>query len=146
MKQARNLKIKWPQLDSNPQPLTSSTTTQQFSQTDQMIELCCECLSVWYIWLYVFVMSRTCFRVIPHSIIACLNVKEIIAWSRREIKGLSDCNWTQIHERLGNKRTLTYLAKLSKWLSCVVSTYLHGSVDCMFLSRHVRVSERIHTL
>ena len=32
------------------------------------------------------------------------------------------------------------------WLSCVVSTYLYGAFDCMFLSCHVRVSEWIHTL
>ena len=35
-----------------------------------MIELCCEYLSVRGIWLYVFVMSHTRFRVTPHSIIS----------------------------------------------------------------------------
>ena len=68
-KQARNLKFKWLQLDSNPQPLSSSTNTQPFSQTGQMIELCCEYLSVRCIWLYVLIMSRTRFRVNPHSIV-----------------------------------------------------------------------------
>ena len=33
-----------------------------------MIELCCEYLSVRCIWLYVLIMSRTRFRVNPHSI------------------------------------------------------------------------------
>ena len=32
-----------------------------------------------------------------------------------------------------------------KLLSCVVSTYLYGAFDCMFLSCHARVSERNHT-
>ena len=44
-----------------------------------------------------------------------------------------DCNGTRTH-----------LAKLPKSLSCVVSTYLHGAFDCMFLSRHVHVSEWIN--
>ena len=30
--------------------------------------------------------------------------------------------------------------KLAKWLGCVLSTYLYGAFDCMFLSFHVRVS------
>ena len=38
------------------------------------------------------------------------------------------------------------IAKLSKWLSCVVSTYLYDALDCMFLSCHVRILEWIHTL
>ena len=38
------------------------------------------------------------------------------------------------------------MAKLAKWFSCVVSTYLHGTFDCMFLSFHVRVWKWIRTL
>ena len=76
----------------------------------------------------------------------CLNVKELLARSRREIWSLSDCNWTRTHNHLVHKRTLNYLAKLAKWLSCVVSTYLYGAFNCMFLSCRVRVSEWIHTL
>ena len=34
------------QRDSNPQPLSSQTNTQPCGQTGQMIELCCEYLSV----------------------------------------------------------------------------------------------------
>ena len=37
----------------------------------------------------------------------------------------------------GAKSGLDYLAKLGKWLSCVVSTYLYGAFDCMYLSCHV---------
>ena len=44
---------------------------QPFGQTDQMTQLSCEYLSVRCIWLNVLVMSRTRFRVNPHSI-ACL--------------------------------------------------------------------------
>ena len=58
--------------------------------------------------------------------------------------GLSDCSWTQTYNHLVHKRTLNHLAKLAKWLSCVVSNYLYRAFDCMFLSCHVRISEWIH--
>ena len=35
-----------------------------------------------------------------------------------------------------SKQTLNYLAKLAKWWSCVVSTFLYGAFDCM-LSCHI---------
>ena len=80
------------------------------------------------------------------SLYICLNVKELLAPSRREIWSLSDCNWTRTHNHLVHKRTLNHLAKLAKWLSSVVSTYLYGAFYWMFLSCHVRLSEWIHTL
>ena len=45
---------------------------------------------------------------------------------------LSDCNETWTHNHLVRKRTLNHLAKLAKWLSSVVNTYLYGAFDCMF--------------
>ena len=45
---------------------------------------------------------------------SCLNVKELLAQSRREIRSLSDCNWTRTHNHLVHKRTLNHLAKLAK--------------------------------
>ena len=95
--------------------------TQPFSQTGQGIELCCEYLSVRFIWLYIIIMSRTSFRVYPHSIVF-LNIKELLAQSRREIWILSDCSWTRTNNHLVRKGRLNYLAKVAKWLSCVVST------------------------
>ena len=80
------------------------------------------------------------------TLTSCLNVKELLARSRREIWRWSDCNWTRTQNHLVFKRTLSHLAKLAKWSSCVLSTYLYGAFDCMFLSCHVRVSEWIHTL
>ena len=53
---------------------------------------------------------------------SCLNVKELLAWSRRKIWSLSDCNWTRTHNRLVRKRTLNHLAKLAKWLSVRLRT------------------------
>ena len=63
-----------------------------------------------------------------------------------KLKFRSDCNWTRTQNHLVLKRTLNHLAKLAKWLSCVLSTYLYGAFECMFLSCDVRVSEWIHTL
>ena len=80
------------------------------------------------------------------TIYSCLNVKELLSWSRHEIWKLSECNWTQTQNHLVLTRTLNHLVKLAKWLSCVLSTYLHSAFDCMFLSCHVRVSYWIHTL
>ena len=69
---------------------------------------------------------------------------EETTWLERQ--GLSDCNRTRTHNHLVRKRTLNHLAKLAKWLRCVVSTNLYGAFDRMFLSCHVRISECIHTL
>ena len=63
-----------------------------------------------------------------------LIVKELFAWSRHKIWRLSDCNWTRTQNHLVCKQILNHLAKLAKWLSCVLSTYLYGAFDCMFLS------------
>ena len=75
-----------------------------------------------------------------------MNVKELLARSRRHIWRLSDCNGTRTHNHLVRKGTLNHLAKLAKWLSSAVSTYLYGAFDCVFLSCHVRIWEGIHTL
>ena len=80
------------------------------------------------------------------TLYSCLNVKELLAHSRRHIWTLSDCNGTRTHNHLVRKPTLNHLAKLSKWLSCAVSTSLYGEFDCVFLSCYVRVWEWIHTL
>ena len=119
--------------------------TQPFGQTGQMIELSCEYLFLQCIWLYLIIMSITSFRVNPHSIV-CLNVKKLLAPSGHHIWSLSDSNVIRTHNHLFRKRTLNHLAKLAKWLSCVVITYLYGVFDYMLLSCHVRISEWIHAL
>ena len=78
--------------------------------------------------------------------ICSLDFKEHLSRNRRNIWSLSDCNRIWSHNHLVCKRTLTRLAKLTNWLSWVVSTYLYAAVDCMFLSCHVRVSQYIYTL
>ena len=66
-------------------------------------------------WLNVLIMSRTSFRVNPQSIV-CLNVKELLARSRRHIWSLCDSNVIRTHNHLIRKRTLNHLASLAKWL------------------------------
>ena len=75
-----------------------------------------------------------------------LNVKELLVRNRRDIWSLRNSSRIQTHNHLVCKRTPNHLAKLAKWSSCVVSTYLYGAFDCIFLSCHVRVSEWIYTL
>ena len=77
---------------------------------------------------------------------SCLNVKELLARSRRKIWRWSDCNWTRTQNHFVLKWTLNHLTKLAKWLSCVLSTYQFGAFACMFLLCHVHVWEWIHTL
>ena len=75
-----------------------------------------------------------------------LKVKELLAQNKGNIWSLNDWNGTQTHIHLARKWTLNHLAKLAKYLSCVVSTYLYGAFDCMFLLCHVSVSKRIYAL
>ena len=106
---------------------TLSDSTQQFGQTDQMVELFCEYLSVRCIWRYVIIMSRTSFRVNPHPIF-CLNVKELLASRRLHIWSLSNSKGIRTHNDLVREGTINHLAKLANWLSCVVSTYVYGTL------------------
>ena len=55
----------------------------------------------------------------------CLNAKELLAQSRREIWSLSDCNWSRTQNHLVRKRPLNHLAtlaSLAKWLSVRLRT------------------------
>ena len=72
---------------------------------------------------------------------SCPKFTEPLVWSRCEIWSLSDCNWTWTQNHLVCQQTLNHLVKVAKWLSCVLSTYLHNAFDCMFLSCHIHVSE-----
>ena len=66
--------------------------------------------------------------------------------NKRDIWSLSYWKETQTHSQLIRKPALSHLAKIANWLSCVVSNYLYGTFDWMFLSCHVHISEWIHTL
>ena len=56
-----------------------------------------------------------------------LNVKELLARSRREIRSLSDCNWNRTQNHLVRKQTFNHLAKVTKLVlgsSPVAVTYV----------------------
>ena len=75
-----------------------------------------------------------CFYHVPYefesesTLYSCLNVKELLARSRRHIWRLSDCNGTRTHNHLVRKRTLNHLANAfgfcvcPKWLSVRLRT------------------------
>ena len=75
--------------------------------------------------------------------LCCLNVKNLFAQNRWDIWNLSDWNRIRTHNHLFRKQTRNHFAKLTKWLSWILSTYLYcafDSIDSMFSSCHVRVS------
>ena len=63
-------------------------------------------------WLYVLVMSRTRFRVNPHSIVAWMSRNSLFKAGAKS-EWLSDCNWTRTQSHLVRKQTLNHYAKLS---------------------------------
>ena len=65
---------------------------------------------------------------------------ELLAGIGCHILNLSDSNKIRTHNHLVCKQALNHLAKLAKWLSFVVSTYLYGAFDFMLLSCHIQVS------
>ena len=77
-KKALNLKFKWLQRDSNPEPLSLQKNAQPFSQTGEIIDLCCEYLSVRCIWLYFLIAPCTHYRVNPQSIVAWMSRKFLL--------------------------------------------------------------------
>ena len=73
---------------------------------------------------YIIIVSHASFRVNLHSIV-CLNVKELLAWSRRNIWSLSDSNAVWTHNHLVRKRPSGLFLKkasLAKWLSVRLRT------------------------
>ena len=64
-----------------------------------MIELCSEYLSARYIWLYVFVISRTRFRVNPHSKLP-------------ECQG-TPCNWQSLNLQISQSKLVSECSHLT---------------------------------
>ena len=77
-KQVQYLTFKWLQLHSILKPLSSETNTETIAQTVPVIELCCGYLSLRCIWLDVFAMSHTHFRVNPSSIFAWMSRNSLL--------------------------------------------------------------------
>ena len=86
-------------------------------------------------------MLLSCHVRVSEWIHNCLNVKELLAWSRCEIWSLSDGNWTRTQNHLALKWTLNHLTELANvW---VFVQELNGSgfkSKCSHLSCLLRVS------
>ena len=67
------------------------------------------------------------------TLYSCLNFKKFIVRNRRDIWSLSDSSWIRTHNQLVRKQTLNHLAKLAKWLNCVVSIYMYCAFDGEYL-------------
>ena len=106
--------------------------------TLSMLVIAFKCKYTWnmlgrqFPWLYVIFMSDTSFKENLRFIV-CLNVKELLPLKRCHIWSLNDGNRICTHTHLICKQTLNHLAKLVRWLSCAVSTYLCGAFGCMVL-------------
>ena len=57
-----------------------------------------------------------------------MSAKDLPLKNRPYIWNLSGCNETQTYNHLVRQWTRKHLAKLVKWLTCVVNTYLCGSL------------------
>ena len=61
------------------------------------------------------------------TLYSCMNVKELLAWNKRDMWSFSDCNGIRTHKHLVRKRTLIHLYRLvslAKWLSVLLQTWL----------------------
>ena len=90
------------------------------------------------LWARICTVHLTvCYHHVTHAFqsestpYSCLDLKEILARNKRDIWSLSDSNRIRTPNYLICERTIIDLAKLSKWLSCIASTYLYGAFYCM---------------
>ena len=74
----------------------------------------------YYLVKYAFLREYTFYK---H-----LNAKELLARKRGQFQSLSDCNGTPANNHLVRKLALIHMAKLTKFLSCVVITYLYWCI------------------
>ena len=106
------------------------------------------CVVSTYLYVHLSVCSYHLTYVFQNkfTLYSRLNSKVLLDQKRVKIWSLRDCNWTQTDNHFVCKRTLNHLAKLSKWLSCIVTIYLYDTFKCMLLSCHLRHWKWIHTL
>ena len=94
------LTFKWLQRDSSPQPLSSSTKTQVFGQTDQMIVLLvliCTAHMPLCSYLVTYVSQS------KPTLYICLNVRQFLPRRRHDIWSLSECNVTRTQNYIVHK-------------------------------------------
>ena len=104
--------------------------------------------SFWEVMDCILLSCHVRFRVNPHSII-CLNVKEILAQSRRHIWSLNESNEIRTHNHLVHKRTLNCLAQLASndWavLWVLIST-VHLTLCCYHVTYEFLSESTLYSL
>ena len=80
---------------------------------------------------YILYRSRTRFRVNLHpQVYSYLNTKQLLVRKKCDNWSLSDSNRIRNHNHLlVRKRTINHLAKLGKWWSCILSSFLYSAFD-----------------
>ena len=75
------------------------------------------------------------------TLYSCLNINELFATNSGNSWILSDSSSMRTNNHLVCEQSLNRLAKTAKLLSCVLSTFLYGVLDCIFSSCHIEISE-----
>ena len=125
-------------------------TAQSFGRLAKSFSACLWTKSLWIrhklqslnfqILLLILILLATYAFHSQSGLYSCLNVKELVVQSRREIWSLSYWNWLRKDNNLVHKRSLNHWSNGTNWLSCVLRIYLYFAFDCIFLSCHVCVS------
>ena len=130
-KQASYLKFKWKNKVRTHNHLVCKRKLNHSAKLARWLS----CVVSNYLYYAFDCMLLSCLaRVSELHFVIFLDVKELLARSRRHIWRLSDSNEIRTYNCLYCKETLNDFAKLSKWLSCAVSTYLYSTFDCMLFS------------
>ena len=75
------------------------------------------------------------------TLCSCLNVKELLAWSRCKIWSLSDCNWTGINNRLVHKRTLNHYSHSNVfWINILNQHSITNLIKKRFFRNSISIS------
>ena len=95
---------------------------KKFLIVDNVYQTITVCANPRYSWLYVIIMS--CYYHVAlafqseSTLCSYLNVKELLAWNRRDIWSLSDSNRIRTHNHLLCKRTLNHLVFVYELSGC----------------------------
>ena len=121
-----------------------------------MIELCCEYLSVRYIWLYVFIMSCMHFRVNSHSIVAWMSRNSLLRIGAKlfDIQATIECGfslkhicdmiktYTQMHrtDKYSQHSSIIWSVWLNRWV------FVYELSVCRFECRYSHLQPQISRL
>ena len=110
----RTLKKSFVEFTKNPfQAISKATFWKLPAASGKYLQVLLKVLEKQLIYATVCSCHVTYMSQSESALYSCLNFKELLARSRREIWSLSDCNWTRTQNHLVRKRTLNHWAKLA---------------------------------